>query len=376
MTVSSRWPEGVLEAVGVLLTRTIGVSVDVLGWAHIEAAVEARTTPCRAGSWLARLPGDAAELQALIDEVVVGETWLFRDPQVFSSLTSYAGGFSRPLRILCAPCGTGEEAWSIAVAVLQAGCSCRIDAVDIRERSLSVARAGRYGPRSLRADGLAGREAWFRAADGGGVEIAPTVRSMVRFAQGNLLDPVSGPYDVIFCRNLLIYLEPAARRRVVANLGAALADGGRIHVGSVERLEGMDATFRRVGPARAFAYERTSPPAAPIVRQTERGPVAPPDPQEKLLAAWRFADSGHIDRAAELGEQILARRPNHGAYVLLGVVSIARGDRKASENYFRAAVALAPHDVESLTYLALLKEASGDAVSAAAYRQEAARDRR
>ena len=155
------------------------------------------------------------ELQHLIETVVVPETWFFRDPQAFPAMTAAAvqlrsKDMSRPLRLLSLPCSTGEEPYTMAMALLDAGLpsrAFRIDGVDISTHSLGRARAGAFGRNSFRSRDLTFRDRHFEPVERG-FRIRDTVRTPVHFHQGNMLDrdflANADPYDVVFCRNLLI----------------------------------------------------------------------------------------------------------------------------------------------------------------------------
>ncbi|WP_042289737.1 CheR family methyltransferase [Paraburkholderia mimosarum] len=191
-----------------------------------------------------RLMAVPAERQALIDSLVVPETWFFREREAFAALARLAAKrlAARPgevLRVLSAPCSSGEEPYSAAMALLDAGLAHEqfaIDAIDISAQSIAAAALGTYGRNAFRGEGLAFRERCFESTPGGW-RISATVRRAVTFERANLFDwlaqhPVR--YDFIFCRNVLIYFERGAQDRAMGLLRARLADGGMIFVGPAE----------------------------------------------------------------------------------------------------------------------------------------------
>ncbi len=158
-----------------LLQRTIGLDPASIGENAIERAVSDRFAAWRADEtdgadvatagieefWIA-VNGVPAQMQALIEAVVVPETWFFRDPEAFNALVTLArvrllDQPFKPVRILSMPCSTGEEAYTIAMAMLDAGIAPErfsIDAIDISDRALGVARQARYGSNAFRSRAL------------------------------------------------------------------------------------------------------------------------------------------------------------------------------------------------------------------------------
>jgi chemotaxis protein methyltransferase WspC len=223
-------------------------------------------------AYSAHLDSTPAELDALIDQVVVQETRFFRDPVVFehirAALTQLAAAGTGPLRILSAPCGTGEEAYSLAATLSLLGLPpsrFSIDAFDISLSALDVARRGIYSERALthlapdmqQALALPQDKHW---------TIHPTLRERVQFDRRNLAQ--SGAlgdlpqYDLILCRNLFIYLAPSARATLAQSLATALVSGGRLFLGTADRVEELNALFAPMRPAASFAFAHRALTAA------------------------------------------------------------------------------------------------------------------
>ena len=221
-----------------------------------------------------------AEQQALIEEVIVPESWFFRDERPFRWLADHvragwiAAPWRPPLLALSLPCAGGQEPYSIAITLRDAGLPARrfgIDAVDVGARMLEIARRGVYSANAFRGASDSPESRWTRhfRRQPQGYEIDPAIRSTVRFVQANVLDPAllagSPPYDVVFCRNLLIYLDAPARARVLATLDRLMADDGVLFIGHADRLEasGMPSRFAAVGEPGCFAYRRAARPPIP-----------------------------------------------------------------------------------------------------------------
>ena len=200
-------------------------------------------------------PEGRKEQERLLEEVVNNETYFFREPQHFEVLsrllpgTCGAGGESRRgrMRVLSAGCSTGEEPYSLAMELLELawrlpGLDFEIAGVDISPRALDLARKGIFGPNSFRNPlARARREAWFEPAGDRRHQLSDRVAGKVEFHCLNLnaehsLRGALGVMDVIFFRNVLIYLSPAARIQVCRNLVAALRDSGYLFIGTSEVL--------------------------------------------------------------------------------------------------------------------------------------------
>lgn len=357
------------------------------------------------------------ELQELVDEVTVPESWFFRDGMPFAFLQGFAreGWAARParepLRILSLPCAGGEEPYSIAVTLEEAGLPpsrYRIDAVDVGARRLEYARRGVYSRNALRGAGADRIARWFRERDDG-VEIDPEIRSRVRFRVGNVLDPAlladAPPYDVVFCRNLLIYLSRDARARAEANLDRLLAPDGILVVGHADTLGASEAgrAFVAASGRGTFAYRRRKPgEPSPAPKPVEAAPPAPPprprplappppdpapppppcppqatpaeDPRPLLQQASEHANAGRFGQALACCEREVRRAgPSAAAFSLMGGIHQAAGRRAEAEGCFHKAIYLDPAYDEALLALALIAEGRGDRDASAGFRRRAER---
>ncbi len=192
-------------------------------------------------------PAGPAELEKLIDVLVVNETFFFRE---IDPLRLVVAEFLLPLvregrrpRVWSAACATGEEPLTLAMLLAEAGILSRVDIVasDISTRALSRARSGRFGPRSLRdaADpGLVAR--WIKNDPSGGLTVSSDLCQAIDWRRLNLCEPSSalqvGPCDVILCRNVLIYFSDETLIQVLHNLSDALRADGALLVGVSESL--------------------------------------------------------------------------------------------------------------------------------------------
>src|SRR5262249_25110124 len=152
--------------------------------------------------------------QALLDDLTVPETWFFRGGELFAHLAQQVATESRvrpadqPYRVLSVPCSTGEEPYSLVIALVERGNASgawTIDGVDLQASYLERAKQGKFGDFAFRQTPPDLKERYFRPAEDGWV-LSPSIRSMVRFRQDNLLAPLflagEEQFDLILCRNL------------------------------------------------------------------------------------------------------------------------------------------------------------------------------
>ncbi|MBO0348525.1 tetratricopeptide repeat protein [Phormidium pseudopriestleyi FRX01] len=428
----------VLDEIERKLRKTIGVDPITLGSRAIAKAVRERMEVCGVETmanyldvWLC----SPQELQALIEETVVPETWFFREPESFEFLRRHVLFDWLPthpeaiLRLLSVPCSTGEEPYSLAMMLLDAGLppsNFVIDAVDISKQAQVKAKQGLYREHSFRGKHLGFRDRYFQETPHG-YQLSPAVKETVNFIHGNLLEPLflygKPLYDIIFFRNLLIYLEPAARDRAMQVLNRLLSPTGLLFVGSAEAgpmiekrfislRHSMTSAYRKRqtsdGRARFFVppnadehstsqvlqYQKPRSPSRfpskskPVyvseqVPEPRRehpqsewaiapsAPSPPPRiPQSPLIQARHLADLGRLNEAAQLCETYLSQhRTDANAYVLLGEILQGMGHYERAEQCWEKAIYLEPHHYQALMHLLLLKESHGDLTHACALRQ-------
>ncbi|RUL87502.1 CheR family methyltransferase [Tautonia sociabilis] len=408
------------------LSAEIGLDPSAIGPGSIRQAVADRMAEAGIGdgSEYAELVGRSPdEREALVELVVVPESWFFRDRLPFVFLSEAVAGPFRsrtgvePLRILSLPCAGGEEPYSIAITLCDAGVPAdrfQIDAVDVSARQLERARRGVYRPVSFRGGDHSFLRRHFEP-DGDGFAIVPPLRESIRWERGNILDPAIAdrpPYDVVFCRNLLIYLTPEAKRAAMGAIGRLVAPGGWLVVGHAEPLLVDPSRFEPAGRPGAFAFRRRLEgalvsairpiPAAgrrldskPIGGNPPRSPASPGDsapglgpssspvrpvPEgiepESESEITTLANRREWGPALERAGRLVRQRPNDAAaHVLLGSIAQAIGRLDEAEASFRRAGFLDPRCVEALLALAALAELRGDRTAAENYRRRAARFR-
>lgn len=291
----------VLSAIATLLSQTIGLDPDTIGSNRIARAVENRRVGCKLPdmeSYWARLQTSASELEELIELLVVPETWFLRDGKPFDYLKTYVTSQWRllpnrkPLKLLSVPSSTGEEPYSIAIALLEAGLHPKqfaIDAIDISHRSLAKAKRGVYTKNSFRGDAWTERERYFQQT-AEGYELCQPVRKLVNFQQGNVMTSLAltqKQYDIIFCRNLLIYLQSETCSQVLAAIDRLLIPGGLLFVGASETGKIVSDQYASVRQPFTFAY-RKSEPSLPL-KQVSSQPATPQTLAKQSLGVKNYS---------------------------------------------------------------------------------------
>jgi chemotaxis protein methyltransferase WspC len=360
--------------------------------------------------------------------VVVTETWFFRDPEAFG-VVAEAGRACRAgtsLRILTVPCSSGEEPYSLAIALQDAGVAAervRIEAADISSRALARARNGVYSKNSFRGKDLGYRARYFHSTKSGFV-LQTDIRNCVKFFEGNLLNSgfaAGQSYDFIFCRNLLIYFDRATQLKALEKLEALLAPGGILFVGPAEQPLALEHGFISANFSRAFAcrkavalenpklphgaarvdeeWKMPSPlpfALSPSIKLSEApaaiggaarptgnetalpgiGPISQPERQPMdpdLDAARQLADAGRLGEAAAICERYLETDGDSAqGWYLLGLIRDASGDVSAVDCY-RRALYLKPDHYETLLQMALWLQKNGDSTRARTFKARAER---
>ena len=362
------------------------------------------------------------EMTQLVELVVVPESWLFRDPQAFYAtveLVKERWSRGRTMRIASIPCAGGEEPYSMAMALRDANVpkqAFSIDAYDLSPACIERAQAGVYGRNAFRAQDVAFRERYFTHVTDDAYRIDEALRAQVSFRQGNLLQfdtrAMGKQYDVIFCRNLLIYFDKPTTRAAIDTLSALLADDGMLLAGYAEVPSFCQHGFAPLQHRQAFALKKDDgkppvpapapAPVAPLKKPALRSVPPSPTPAPALapvratpaaLARTRpvsvpaataavdllaearlLADRGMLREAGEQCHAHLARAPEAAeAYYLLGLINELAGKMDLADDYWRRCIYLQPDHYEALCHLALLAERNGNHTAATTLKARAAR---
>ena len=407
-----------------MLYQAIGLHSETVGAATILHAINSRIECCKSESiesYYAILLSNEIELKELIEEVVVPETWFFRDIEPFNVLINFVKDEwlkrtpTAPLRVLSIPCATGEEPYSIAMTLLNAGLmpsQIYIDAIDISQRNIKRCKEARYNHNSFRGVDKKTREKFFKLHDDGCYHLDILIRAMVNFDLASILDDeyiaTKRKYDVVFCRNLLIYFDNKTQKNVVVTLGELLNENGALFVGHAETGQFiMDKNWHlSYKYPKAFALRKFSDnDTKKIININARKSVANPTKlqsrkqpanshnknfnkviirtrkTEKLTPqvpdmeyAKKLADEGNFTEAESICLDLLEiNKQDAKAYFLLALIQLANGDEQKSSKYFNNVIYLEPHNVDALMYLATLTDQQSDPVQAKRLRERAER---
>lgn len=392
------------------IIQTTGLSYYLDKDADLIARLERRmlTANCSGADSYRTLLGDPTrgpfEVDALVAELTIGETFFFRHREMFDALQTVvlperieANRFGRQLRIWSAGCATGAEPFSVSIllrrhlAELVSGWELTILGTDINRQFLARARSARFDEWALRATPEDVRRACFALVDGSW-SLHPSYREGVFFQYHNLVtDPAPSvvnnlmAFDVILCRNVSIYFSPDVVQRLVHRFHECLVPGGWLLVGHAEPNLETFRDFRTVNSPGAVLYRREherapvqavlwQPPDLSALDSTSPASTFSPDPPspslppaiaEEMATIRHLADTGKWAQAESLCNDLVARSPLvAGAHFYRGLVLEQRGDHAAAEQALRRAIYLDRRFVLAHYYLGLLAQKRGDYLQA------------
>ena len=452
-TLSVNYERSLRQDMIVLLSKHIGLNINSVGHTTINRAItkaiklsETKTE----AAYLQKLKASKETLQQLIELVVVPETHFFRNPESFAYLLKYIRqhqqnkGSNKCLRVLSLPCSSGEEAYSIAMTLLEAGLDpdqFKIDGVDINQQGLSIARRGIYGAYSFRNTPFFNPQyylnKYFSLTDKNCYCIHKKIQLSIKFNQGNILEFDSpyqaSTYDIIFCRNLLIYFHDSARHQALNNLHHLLVSNGLIFFGYAETHHINPQKFSSLAIPQAFVFQKLEKKcmdqkkllrfsSVNVDLLDKEGQLDNPNPyqneykkyssrqhnslvdKDRLFAKKypvdetivkrnfetlknqkisplidithirKLADHGNLDTALAQCDAYLKANPMSAeGYLLLGEVYQAQGYDEQADMAFQRTLYLNPRCVEALNHRLLLCEQKADREMAERIRQRIGR---
>ena len=358
---------------------------------------------------------DAGETERLVKEVSVPETWFFRYPASFDLLVEECRRRLRnhndTLRMLSIACATGEEPYAMTMAALEAGWPLdRVDitAIDRDKASLAIARSALYRENSFRERIPQWAEQWFKQTNDG-VQVNAKIASRVRFLCQDVLSgswPTGrATYDIVFCRNLFIYLSDSAQAQLSKLILSLLSSSGILFVGHAEQQILPSDSFEPVSARRSFALVRKTlqpvshratpvgatpvgamPPSKPFLRHDRTVPIAPPpNPATSSVAnpvtrqdptfadARALADSGRLQEALAILQDLQPLHADPVFFELLGSIQLSLGELQDARGAFNKVLYLEPDHEASLLQMAIIFDRIGNAEQASRFRQRAGR---
>jgi chemotaxis protein methyltransferase CheR len=406
VTTTETVPADTLAALAVLVEARSGLRFAGGRYSELGTRVARAYVESQCSTWTeyqAQVQGGAL-FEQLVEALTIGETYFYRHRPYFDMLEGKVlpeiiarKQHSRRLRIWCAGCATGEEAYSLAIAlrgVLGDAHDWHVTllATDLNRSFLARAEAGLYGEWSFRETDPAFKTANF-VAEGQRYRIRPELRKLVRFGQLNLAEDNypsaaggTAGVDLILCRNVLLYFAQELTQRVVKRFHTALAPGGWLVLGPSDVRPGLLADFEMEVGDGAIVYRRAErdiavshtqelvpvnvadAPAALIPIVPTPPPVLVstmvvgevPDWRASWVAARASADRGALDLAEEYCQEAIARaqmRPE--PYYLFGTLRQARGDDTGSLAAYRKALYVDPRFVPALFAQAAIHRRGG-----------------
>jgi two-component system CheB/CheR fusion protein len=303
--------------------------------------------------FIGRLRKEPHELDALLQDLLIGVTNFFRDPQAFEALERevipqlFEGkGPDDTVRIWVPGCSTGEEAYSIAILLrelmpkAQSAPKLQIFASDIDEQSLQIARTGRF-PSTIDKDIPPARLERYFVREDGTYRIASDLREICLFSSHNLLrDAPFSKLDLIACRNLLIYLTPELQNRLVPLFHYALNDGAFLFLGTSENVTRHSRLFSTVDKAHRIFRRRPQ-----IERRLPEFPLTAPEGRRQLASAPRSAAGQESLQA--LAERQLLERYSPAYVVINGDGELLHGSARTGK-YLELAPGIPRHDIYSM----------------------------
>jgi chemotaxis protein methyltransferase CheR len=388
-----------LRSVAELVERETGIQATRVAQIEALAAALARVSPgMDANGFLVALEDPAQHpglFGRLVDEVAVQETFFMREPRELEAidwhrlLTAAQARGAAEVNVWVAASASGEEAYSVAMLAVEAFGHGRppvsILATDISTRALRRAEEGVYSERSTRDLSPARRDR-FLLRDGARSAVGEQLRSLVRLRRHNLVsDPAPPvgevPFDLVLCRNVLIYFRPQTAEDVVESLRSALQPGGQLILGAPDRLTSSARRLSELAvnqPKPAAAARPRAPrrregrrpepafrgPGGPAKR---RGAVAVPQSptDQSLAAALAAADRGEFAAAIDSAGQVLARDPlDADAHYVRGLSELAIEDPVAAVESLRRALYIDPSFALAAFQLGRAHDRRGDARAA------------
>lgn len=327
-----------LSKVAALVQQASGIQLGERQYPFLQAALDRMGTEFAPEVFLQRAADPLQRtrvLEQLIEEVTVKETSFLRDRGQLTSIdwkllleNARARG-SEQVRVWTAPCATGEEAYSLALLACEAFTPAlppvSILATDISVGALAHARRGVYGSRSVSAVSAALRTRYFRSQPEG-LAVGDRLRPLVTFAVHNLIThpfpPVGhAPFDLILCRNVLIYFDNETVGRVLDSFQHALAPSGELVLGATDVLCANASRLAQGSPLTPLAMARAREPQRRLRRPLGRAPlVDQPDDEEE-------------------GDD----SPDAAAYFRLGLAQLENDDPAAAVSSLRRALFVEPH---------------------------------
>lgn len=309
------------------------------------------------------------EQRKLIDAITVPHTWFYRDTEQLHTIAKLISAAPKgPVAIWVAGCATGEEAYTLAMIGHRVGREVSVLATDVNETALAAARRGVYGALAVR-DVPARERRWLLERDGS-FTIEPTLRGHVTFARHNLVDPPPAPprgaWDLVVCRNVLIYFAPLAAARLLQRFARSVREGGSLVVGASEVVFEPPAGLELVSAGNRLVLRRTERPAiASLKPALARAATAPLGPALATNSSPGLPRAASLSQSSSPSSGPAARDDDLVASLNRGHGLFERGDLEQAVTVYGELARSHPSVAEVWLYLGIARYAHGEVDAAA-----------
>lgn len=410
------------DKIKAILKKETGLDINTVGESTIQKILNERMRQCKISNvdeYYAYLKNTSLELSLLLETSVIPETWFFRDDKPFSLIREKAATSTQsPCRILCLPCSTGEEPYSIAMFFNRNNITEKkytITATDISNNSIEIAQQGIYSNNSFRGKKAKEYIDNYFTLINGGYQINKDIQSLVDFKQVNILNTETlsfeNKFDFILCRNLLIYFDGETKKNAYKNLHSLLKKDGSLFIGHSEFgsvpkdifiIRKVDSVFflkknteenkksnastiyknnnldiNKINPGRKKNIRSKIKPEinkniTPI--KPFSSPIIPIKEDDLLEQARNKADHGRLNEAESLClKYIDIHNDNEESFFLLGLINEASGNNEQAQKFYKKSLYLNPKHYETLIHLSLIVEREGDITGSTRLKERAER---
>ncbi len=384
-----------LLAIQKFCEKKIGLNSQLISSAAWQRIIQERSNRVAAKdsqSYYYRILEDGSEFQNLIESLIVSETWFFRDYQAIEFLMTYykkywVKQYKRAIRILCLPCASGEEPYSIVMTYLAAyikSAAFLIDGIDISRKAVDKAKSGIYTSNSFRGRKLEFCQAHFTKDASHHFILSKEIQALVNFRVANVCDPdflkcCHKKYDVIFCRYLFMYMNQAAQSHLFNAITQLLQPNGLLFVASAEVELARRHNFFLTNPPSACALTfnhltKNYAPSLPLEKKLEKIKISNPVEEYTIEKVKALADKGLFKEAKEACQTYLKRQgPDPEIYYLLALIEHASDQLEQAKVCLQKAIYLKPDYYEALICLSLFMKGEGKIEEANLYQERAIR---
>jgi chemotaxis protein methyltransferase WspC len=385
-----------------VLEEEIGLDPESVGYKYIEKSIN--NTILKLGQidekeFYKEIIINKKSLEIFIEEIVVSETWFLRNRKSFNNLKIYLNQYdvvNEKLKILSAPCSTGEEIYSIIFMLFESGISsanCNLAAWDINHLNLNKAKKAMYKKLSLKELNDTDIEKYFRKEENFYKIKDDYLQYKIDFKQINLtkkIIEINEKFDIIFCRNLLIYLNENARKILLFNLEQLIKDNGILFVGDSELNYFLNNGFDKID-------NNTSTACIPSFKEKRKKTILinkqfkkeikkdnlvinlSVDNENKTkeknnldLELQNLISLNHFDKAELIcKENINRNKLDWKNYFWLGVIFFIKEDYNKSKDYFLKVLFLNPLEYDTLIYLSIIENREGNLEKSDLYKKRA-----